>query len=112
MFENIPPAIPYTIMALAVLALGYYIFREDLTMRFKGKTVEGKIVNWMATTEKGVKYFYPVIEYLPEGGELQRLRADDRCEDEPMYAVGTQVTVRHHPKDFRKIEVQYPEQTS
>ena len=81
-------------------------------MRFKGIEVEGSIVNWMATSEKGIKYFYPVIEFTPVGGEKQRLRADDRCEDEPMYEVGTTVRVKHHPKDFRKIQIQYPEQTS
>lgn len=112
MFENIPPIIPYSIIVLVVLAIGYYIFKEDLIMRFKGLEVEGQIVNWMSTSEKGIKYFYPVIEYTPVGGEKQRLRADDRCEDEPMYEVGTAVKVKHHPKDFRKIQVQYPEQTS
>jgi hypothetical protein len=66
----------------------------------------------MSATEKGKKYFYPVIEYTPKGGETIRVRTEDRCENEPMYSVGSAVTVKYDPSNFKTIRVEYPKKTS
>jgi hypothetical protein len=108
MFENVPEFIPYTILILAVAGIGLWMYKDELRFQFKSKTTEGTIVNWMASTQGGKKYFYPVIEFQPEDGQKQRFRVDDRCEGAPLYDQGTAVKVKYDPLNFTKITVQYP----
>lgn len=112
MLENIPDYIPYTLLALFSIGIGIYLFKDTLRFAFKSEKTTGRIVNWMSASEKGKKYFYPVIEYTPKGGETIRLRTEDRCEIEPMYAVGTTVTVKYDSQNFKTIRVEYPKKTS
>jgi hypothetical protein len=68
----------------------------------------GKIVNWMSAVVGGKRYFYPMIEFTPEGYERQLFRAEDRCEGEPMYQPGTEVIVKYLPTDPEYRKVIYP----
>jgi hypothetical protein len=112
MLENIPDYIPYTLLALFSFGIGVYLFKDTVGFVFKSEKTTGRIVNWMSATVKGKKYFYPVIEYTPKGGETIRVRTEDRCENEPMYSVGSAVTVKYDPSNFKTIRVEYPKKTS
>lgn len=112
MLENIPDYIPYTLLALFSIGIGIYLFKDTVRFAFKSEKATGRIVNWMSATEKGKKYFYPVIEYTPKGGETIRVRTEDRCENEPMYSVGSAVTVKYDTSNFKTIRVEYPKKTS
>ena len=107
-----PDFIPYSLLALFSIGIGIYLFKDTVRFAFKSKKIVGRIVNWMSATEKGKKYFYPVIEYTPKGGETLRVRTEDRCENEPLYAVGTEVTVKYDTANFKTIRVAYPKKTS
>ena len=112
MLENIPDYVPYTLLILFSIGLGVYLFKDTVRFGFKAKQTNGRIVNWMSATEKGKKYFYPVIEFQPEGAETQRVRLEDRCEGEPMYSVGTILSVKYDSNNFKNIRVTYPKKTS
>jgi hypothetical protein len=107
-----PDFIPYSLLALFSIGIGIYLFKDTVRFAFKSKKIVGRIVNWMSATEKGKKYFYPVIEYTPKGGETLRVRTEDRCENEPLYAVGTEVAVKYDTANFKTIRVEYPKKTS
>ena len=107
-----PDFIPYSLLALFSIGIGVYLFKDTVRFAFKSKKIVGRIVTWMSATEKGKKYFYPVIEYTPKGGETLRVRTEDRCENEPLYAVGTEVTVKYDSANFKTIRVEYPKKTS
>ena len=107
-----PDFIPYSLLALFSIGIGIYLFKDTVRFAFKSEKITGRIVNWMSATEKGKKYFYPVIEYTPKGGETLRVRTEDRCENEPLYTVGTEVTVKYDSANFKTIRVEYPKKTS
>lgn len=91
---------------IVALVIGiYYWYRKDIAFIFSKKETEGIIVNWMTATEKGQRYFYPVIEFVPEGKNKISFRADERCEGQPLYDPGTMVRVLYLPNDpeFRKV---------
>ena len=112
MLESIPDYVPYTLLALFSIGIGIYLFKDTVRFALKSQKTNGRIVNWMSASEKGKKYFYPVIEYTPKGGETIRVRTEDRCENEPMYSVGSAVTVKYDPSNFKTIRVEYPKKTS
>jgi hypothetical protein len=112
MIDNIPDFVPYTFIVLLSIGIGVYIFKDTVRFALKSEKTPGRIVNWMSATEKGKKYFYPVIEYTPQGSETIRVRTEDRCEKEPIYAVGSAVTVKYDPANFKTIRVEYPRKTS
>jgi hypothetical protein len=107
-----PDFIPYSLLALFSIGIGVYLFKDTVRFAFKSEKITGRIVNWMSASEKGKKYFYPVIEYTPKGGETLRVRTEDRCENDPLYAVGTEVTVKYDTANFKTIRVEYPKKTS
>lgn len=112
MIDSIPDFIPYTFLVLLSIGIGVYIFKDTVRFALKSQKTSGRIVNWMSATEQGKKYFYPVIEYTPQGSETIRVRTEDRCEKEPVYAVGSAVTVKYDPSNFKTIRVEYPKKTS
>ena len=112
MIDNIPDYIPYTFLALLSIGIGFYLFKDTVRFALKSQRTPGRIVNWMSATEKGKKYFYPVIEYTPLGGETMRIRTEDRCEKEHLYPVGSSVNVKYDPSNFKTIRVEYPKITS
>jgi hypothetical protein len=112
MLDKIPDYIPYTLLALFSIGIGIYLFKDTVRFAFKSVKTPGRIVNWMSASEKGKRYYYPVIEYTPTDGETLRVRTEDRCENEPLYTVGTKVTVKYDSANFKTIRVEYPKKTS
>jgi hypothetical protein len=98
----------YTFIILAVTATGLFLYRKEIVFFLRAKKSKGKIVNWMSAVVGGKRYFYPMIEFTPEGYERQLFRAEDRCEGEPMYQPGTEVIVKYLPTDPEYRKVIYP----
>jgi hypothetical protein len=98
----------YIAVIVVVAAVGLVLYRKELMFFFKGKKAKGTIVNWMSAVIGGKRYYYPMIEYTPAGFERQLFRAEDRCEGEPMYDPGTEVTVRYLDSDLEFRKVIYP----
>lgn len=112
MSENIPDYVPYTLLAFLSVGIGIYLFKDTVRFAFRSEKTAGRIVNWMSATEKGKKFFYPVIEFTPKSGETLRVRTEDRCENEPLYSLGSVVNVKYDPSNFKTIRVEYPKKTS
>jgi hypothetical protein len=105
---NLAEWIPALIIGILLIAVVWWKFAQDLRFRFRGVITEGRIVNWMSATEKGRRYFYPLIEFTTESGKQITYRAEERCENEPLYEPGTPVKVRYLPADPRRVKTIYP----
>jgi hypothetical protein len=95
-----------TALTLAlVLVVLLYKFRYTIQLHRKGVHVEGVIVNWMSTQEAGKRYFYPLILFITASGQEIKFRAEERCEGEPLYPIGTSVRVKYltHLPSIRKV---------
>lgn len=99
----------YLSVALGVLITGLYLYRKEILFIFKKKEAEGTIVNWMSSTEKGKRYYYPLIEFVTEDRGSFTFRADERCEGSPMFEPGTKVVVKYLPNDPEFRKVVYPQ---
>jgi hypothetical protein len=111
--ESWPDWVQHTIaISLGGIAVIVILWRLSplLFFRFRAITVEGRISNWMSMKEKGVAYYYPLIEFNTIEGRHSSYRADDRCEGRPMYPIGTVVKVSYDPKDLKNVRTTYPEQ--
>lgn len=95
----------YIAAAIIVLVLGLVRFRYDIMFLFSKKETQGTITNWMAATQEGKRYFYPMIEFYTEDNSKISFRAEERSEGKPMYQPGTKVTIQYLSKktDFRKV---------
>ena len=98
----------YSFIILAVSVTGMILYRKEIMFLLRGKKCQGRIVNWMSAVVGGKRYYYPMIEFTPEGFERQLFRAEDRCEGEPMYQPGTEVQVKYLPSDLEYRKVIYP----
>jgi hypothetical protein len=105
---EMPAWLAYTITAVIILAFVYWKFRDQIFFPFKHKKVKGVITNWMSMNEKGVRYFYPLIEYTTLEGRLVKFRAEERCEGEPMFDPGTEVEVQYIPGNAQLVKIKYP----
>ncbi len=107
-----PDWLLYTIVGLvfaAIVVIVLYRLSPIIFFGFRAITTSGRITNWMSMKEKGTTYFYPVISFETLKGEKKSFRADDRCEDRPMYLIGTTVTVKYDKKDTSNVRTEYPE---
>ncbi len=98
----------YAGLIVALLIGIYYWYRKNIMFAIQKKEATGVIVNWMSTTEGGKRYYYPLIEFIPEGGNKISFRADERCEGQPLYEPGTNVTIIYLPSDPEYRKVKYP----
>ncbi len=98
----------YVFVIVAVAAVGLVLYRKEIAFMMKAKTGKGKIVNWMSAVIGGKRYYFPMIEFVPEGYEPQLFRAEDRCEGKPLYEPGTEVIVKYLPNDPEHRKVIYP----
>ena len=98
----------YVGVIIAVTAVGLILYRKEILFYFKGKQISGKIVNWMSAVVGGKRYYYPMIEFTPPGFEPQLFRAEDRCEGQPLFEPGTEVTVKYLESDLEFRKVIYP----
>ncbi len=98
----------YISFAILIVAVVIFSYRKDLLFLFKKQQTEGTIVNWMASTEKGKRYYYPMIEFSSDGLSNKIFRAEERCEGEPMYPPGTKVRIYYLQSDVEYRKVIYP----
>lgn len=100
----------YTGIIVAVIVVGLLMYQKEILFLFRKKETKGVIVNWMSSVEKGKKFYYPMIEFeIPERGKIT-FRADDRCENKPLYERGTAVIIRYLPSDIEFRKVIYPKE--
>jgi hypothetical protein len=98
----------YTFIIMAVSITGMILYRKEINFLLRAKKCPGKIVNWMSAVIGGKRFYYPMIEFTPDGFERQLFRAEDRCAEEPIYEPGTDVTVKYLESDLEYRKVIYP----
>jgi hypothetical protein len=98
----------YVFIILAVSITGLVLYRKEVSFLFKAKKCRGRIVNWMSAVIGGKRFYFPMIEFTPDGYERQLFRAEDRCEGQPMFDPGTEVTVKYLETDLEYRKVIYP----
>ena len=98
----------YAFIILAVSVTGMILYRKEISFLLRAKKTNGKIVNWMSAVIGGKRFYYPMIEFTPEGFERQLFRAEDRCEGQPMFDPGTEVIVKYLESDLEYRKVIYP----
>jgi hypothetical protein len=99
---------PILVVAVVLIAFLLWKFWDDFMLRFRATKTTGTITNWMSRSEKGKVYFYPLITFTTEDGASIQFRADESCEDNPLYPRGTEVTVSYLPKKPSVRKVEYP----
>ncbi|MFY7972285.1 MAG: DUF3592 domain-containing protein [Flavobacteriales bacterium] len=108
MENEIPNYLPITIVTVVIVAFLIWRFWTEIQMATKGVQTQGTITNWMSHTEKGKRYFYPMIKYTTQLGVEITYRAEERCEGEPIYPPGTIVSVKYLPSDPKTVKTIYP----
>lgn len=102
----------YTGIVILVILTGLFMYRNEILFALRKKETSGRIVNWMSATEKGKKFFYPMIEFeTPEFGKVT-FRAEERCENNPMFTPGTEVKIFYLTTDKEQRKVVYPSSSS
>lgn len=99
----------YLLLAIVgvVIAL-WWNFKDSIELSRKGQTTEGRIINWMMTTKKGKRILHPLIEFHTTSGVKITFKADENCENEPKYPVGTIVTIRYAENNPENRKIKYP----
>jgi hypothetical protein len=93
---------------LVILIAVWLKFRKEIQFMFRRTKVEGTIVNWMAAVQDNKRVYYPMIAFESiEKGKIT-FRAEEMSEGEPLYALGTKVTVVYLPGDVEMRKVIYP----
>lgn len=105
---NIPDWIPVTLIGILIAGLIWWKLSDEIRLRFRGLHAEGTIINWMSATEKGVTYYYPLIEFNTQSGQKITYRADERSESKPLYPPGTKVKVRYLAHNPKMVRTTYP----
>ena len=96
-------------IACAAIIIGVVWYRRDfIFFRWRSVETEGTITNWMSATEKGVRYFYPIIEFRLKNGTAKSFRAEERCANTPMYERGSKVMIRYLEKNPDELKVIFP----
>jgi len=108
MENEIPNYLPIAIVSAVIIGFLIWRFWTEIQMSLKGQIAAGVITNWMSHTEKGKRYFYPMIKYTTATGVEITYRADERCEGEPIYPPGTTVTVKYLPNQPKTVKTIYP----
>lgn len=105
---ELPAWASVSIVAAVVFAFVWWKFRDELMFPFKHVKAEGVITNWMSMNERGVRYFYPIIEFTTNTGQVMKFRAEERCEGQPLYEPGTKVIVKYLPSDPKNTKTIFP----
>lgn len=105
---EMPLWLSLSIVGLVIVLFVWWKFRDAILFPFQKEETSGVIRNWMAMNEGGKRFFYPLIEYTTKEGRTIKFRAEERCEGEPLYSPGTEVTVYYSKKDPSKVRVHYP----
>jgi hypothetical protein len=94
----------------AVVGILWWRLSPLLLFRKRAHRVTGTITNWMGGRLKGEAVFKPVIRFVTQDGREFTVATEDHCKGEPMYPIGTEVTVLYDPKNPENYRVDYPEQ--
>lgn len=94
----------------AIVLIVVIVWKVRSALKSKRELVErpGIISNWLSAQQNGKPIFKPVIRFIGLQNTEVELPADDYCEGEPEYPIGTQVMVRINPKKPEFIQVTYP----
>lgn len=94
----------------AIVLIAVISWKVRSTMKAKNDLVErpGIISNWLSAQQNGKPIFKPVIKFIGLQNVEMELPADDYCEGEPEYPIGTQVMVKINPNKPESIQVTYP----
>jgi hypothetical protein len=108
--ENIemPAWLSYGIAITVVVLFVWWKFKSQLLFPYQSNQTTGVITNWMAMSEGGKRYYYPLIEFTTLDGQVVKFRAEERSEGAPLYEPGTQVSIRYHKQDPKFVKVKYP----
>lgn len=109
--ENWPEWLQILVIVLVFVGVAIFIIwrlSPIIFFRFRAINVEGSITNWMSNKEKGVTYYYPLVEFNTLEGEKISFRADDRCEGRPMFPIGTKVNIAYDKKNPKNVRTTYP----
>jgi len=97
----------YVLVSLSLIA-GIFLFREEILFLLRHKKTEGTIVNWLKARQKGKEYYYPLITFNNDEGKSIQFRAEERCENAPLYPPGTKVLIKFLPGNQELRKVKYP----
>lgn len=100
------------LLVVAFLLVLYWRLGPVLFFKKRANTAQGTITNWLSMHEKGAHYYYPLITFTDHTGKEQQFRAEERCQDRPLYPVGTHVEVFYNPKNPKDTRTEYPDKTS
>jgi hypothetical protein len=109
--EDWPYWLQITITVVVLVGVGIFIIwrlSPILFFKLRAIEVEGRITNWMSHKEKGVTYYYPLVEFDTLEGEKISFRADEKCEGRPMYPIGTKLKIAYDKKDAKNARITYP----
>jgi|JI7StandDraft_1071085.scaffolds.fasta_scaffold139774_2 hypothetical protein len=98
----------YAGIVILVIATGLFMYRKEILFSLRKKETTGKIVNWMSASEKGKKFFYPMVEFETSEFGKVTFRAEERCENNPMFPPGTDVKIYYLSTDKEQRKVEYP----
>jgi len=99
----------YLLLAIVGVAIAlWWNFRDSIELNRKGHQTEGRIVNWMMSTQKGKRIFHPLIEFHTSSGVKITFKADENCENQPKYPVGTIVTINYAVNNPDNRRIKYP----
>lgn len=99
----------YLLLAIIGVAIAlWWNFRDAIQLKRKGQETEGRIINWMMSVQKGKKIFHPLIEFQTVSGVKITFKADENCENEPKYPVGTIVTITYAVNNPDNRKIKYP----
>ncbi|MFZ4784212.1 MAG: DUF3592 domain-containing protein [Flavobacteriales bacterium] len=105
---EMPTWLAALIVTAVVLGFVWWKFRDTILFPFRHAKAKGRITNWMSMNERGMRYFYPLIEFTTANGQVIKYRAEERCEGQPMYDPGTEVEVQYLPHDPKTVKTIFP----
>jgi hypothetical protein len=94
-------------VVMGIIAI-WWNFRDSLQLMRNGREAQGIITNWMVGVRKGRKIFHPMIEFETTRGIKLTFKADESCDDQPKYPVGTVVRIRYAENNPENRRVIYP----
>lgn len=100
------------VLILAFVVLLYWRLAPMFSFKRRANQANGTITNWLSMHLKGELFFYPLIDFQDDKGQKHQFRAEERCQDRPMYPVGTVVKVFYNPKNPKETRTEYPHKTS
>ena len=84
----------YAGIVILVIATGLFMYRKEILFSLRKKETTGKIV--------------PMVEFETSEFGKVTFRAEERCENKPMFPPGTDVKIYYLSTDKEQRKVEYP----